>query len=1192
MLAKTTLPMNGAWISCYRHACPWGWRRAVLWAMLTLLPLALGAQAQEAKAPADLELNAEVVERLRSNALADASLDEAGKARVTELYLEADNLLKLAGEREAAAAGFDNARLSAPDDANAIAAELAQPPLDPAAGIPTEGGLPELEAMLQTAETDLAAAQKTFSDLLEEPAQRARRRASIPDAIVTTKQTLQDLQQSDLPVVEGEHAMVTQAQRIVRAARRRSIEAEVRALEAELQSYDARSSLLSKRQDLARRRLSEAEQRVKTLRQVVAARREADARKAAEETRRALEEVLQAVPEIRSRVESVATENTRMAEERASAGGLTQQIAEATRAVERSTEELRRIATSEASLRAQVAAGGLSSAVGQLLLKYRSELPNLRKLNRDIRDRSAKIAETELRAIQLRDERSEAGDIEALVARAMEGLDTTGTEFERNRIASVIRAQYETRRDLIEANLGDNERYASLLNELNTKEKELASRAERFGDFINENVLWSRGETFRGAEDVRDAYAGFRWAVDLAKWQSIGRALLTDLWQSMALYGFALAAALSCVLMYPRITKALPTLGERAKRQWHTTYSETIEALLYSVALALPLPVTFSFLAWRLNVGADGSDLARSVGSSLFAVAALAFAMGTARVCLRPKGLFAAHFESDVTRMPRARWTLVAVEVLLLPLIFVAYLYITQIENERFSATLGRGAFMLAMFVVSAGGARLLALYLAHQRAGEHTNWVAQSPRLSYAGYVIVVGFPLVLAIAAGLGYYYAARVLAERFVFTLYVGFTGGVLVGLVQRWLMLAQRRLKLEQMRRERAAARAEKARAEAAQESGEAVETELPGIDEHQLDLVRLDAQTKRLVRVGVILGLCTALYFVWAGVLPALGALDGIQLGSSTVSVQEVFTNAEGVSETRTVERLQPITASHILTGLIIIFLTIVGVRNLPGLIEIILLQRLHVGGGERYAILTIFRYIITALGIFFGFSAFGLSWSSMQWLVAAVGVGLGFGLQEIFANFVSGIILLFERPIRVGDIVTIGNVSGSVSRIQMRATTIVDWDRKELVVPNKEFVTGQLVNWTLSDRILRTVIPIGIAYGSDTKKAVEIFTSIVQAHPFVLADPAPQVQFVGFGGSALNFEVRAFSMIENAPVVKHELHMQLDQGCREGGIEIAFPQQEIRFRDDHEMRRFHEAGRKPEGPMEEDGPVTTGGKPR
>lgn len=1118
------------------------------------------AFAQDNQAAADVDLTPEVVDRLRAKALEDPVLDDAGRARVTELYAEADALLKSAADREANAANFDKARISAPDDANAITEELAKPPVDPGADIPADLALPELEATLQSAETDLVTAQKAFSDLMEEPAQRARRRSAIPDQIVSAKQALQDLQEGEIPGAASEPPPIAQAMRIARAARKKSLQGEIHALESELQSYDTRSGLLAKRQDLARRRLSEAEQRVKFLRELVTKRREEDARKAAEETRRALEEILQAVPEVRSRVESVATENSKLAEARTARDGLTQQIADATHAIEDTSEELRKITTSEASLREQVAAGGLSGAVGQLLLQYRSELPNLRQLSRDIRERGAKIAETELKAIRLREERSDAGDVEGLVAKAMADLETTGTDFERARIAKAVRTQYETRRDLIEAVLDDTERYASLLNELNTKQKELYSRAERFGNFISENVLWSRGDSLRGADDLRDGLAGLQWAIDPVKWTSILRALYDDLWANFAIYGLALVAALSCVLTYPRINRSLPALGDRAKRQWHTTFSETLEALVYTILLALPLPMALSFAGWRMGAGADGSDLARATGTAFFAIAVLAFAMGSARQVFRPKGLFISHFENDAALMPRLRWTLTSLELALLPFVFVAYLYSTQIDNERYSATLGRAAFVGAMLVLAGGGARLLGLFLAYHRATEKSHWVAQSDRRSYLAYFLVVGYPLALAGAALLGYHYAARVLAERFSLTLYIGLAGGVLVGLVQRWLMLAQRRLKLEQMRRERAAARAEKARAEAALESGETVEAELPPIDEHQLDLVRLDAQTKRLVRVGVVVGLVSALYFVWAGVLPALGVLDSIHIGNSVVSVQETFTNASGAEEIRTVDHLQPITASNILTGLVIIFLTLVGVRNLPGLIEIILLQRLHVGGGERYAILTIFRYVITALGIFFGFGAFGLSWSSMQWLVAALGVGLGFGLQEIFANFVSGIILLFERPIRVGDVVTIGNISGSVARIKMRATTITDWDRKELVVPNKEFVTGQLVNWTLSDRLLRSIVPIGIAYGSDTNKALQIFNDIVNAHPSVLPDPPPQVLFTGFGDSALNFEIRAFSIIDNALLLKHDLHMQLDQACRAANIEIAFPQRDVWIR--------------------------------
>jgi potassium efflux system protein len=120
------------------------------------------------------------------------------------------------------------------------------------------------------------------------------------------------------------------------------------------------------------------------------------------------------------------------------------------------------------------------------------------------------------------------------------------------------------------------------------------------------------------------------------------------------------------------------------------------------------------------------------------------------------------------------------------------------------------------------------------------------------------------------------------------------------------------------------------------------------------------------------------------------------------------------------------------------------------------------------------------------FNNIGFRWSSVQWLIAALGVGLGFGLQEIVANFICGLIVLFERPFKVGDTVTIGEVNGTVSRIRIRATTIVDWDRKELIVPNMEFITGQLINWSLSDPITRFIIPVGIAYGSDTELAEKL----------------------------------------------------------------------------------------------------------
>ncbi len=208
---------------------------------------------------------------------------------------------------------------------------------------------------------------------------------------------------------------------------------------------------------------------------------------------------------------------------------------------------------------------------------------------------------------------------------------------------------------------------------------------------------------------------------------------------------------------------------------------------------------------------------------------------------------------------------------------------------------------------------------------------------------------------------------------------------------------------------------------------------------------------------------------------------------------------------------------------IILATTITAAKNIPGLLEMAVLQHLPFDAGARYAVATVCRYVITIVGLSLCCVMLGLGWSKIQWLVAGMGVGLGFGLQEIFANFISGLIILFERPVRVGDIVTIDSITGSVTRIRMRATTVVDSDRRELIIPNKEFITGRVLNWTLTDPVNRVVIKVGIAYGSDTQRTAEILQNIAKRHPDVLDEPAPGVTLESFGDRRA--ELRATTLL-------------------------------------------------------------------
>jgi len=232
------------------------------------------------------------------------------------------------------------------------------------------------------------------------------------------------------------------------------------------------------------------------------------------------------------------------------------------------------------------------------------------------------------------------------------------------------------------------------------------------------------------------------------------------------------------------------------------------------------------------------------------------------------------------------------------------------------------------------------------------------------------------------------------------------------------------------------------------------------------------------------------------------------------------------------------------------------------LIEISLLSHIRIDAASRYAITSVLRYTIVIGGTLVGLSFLGMRWSQLQWMAAALTVGLGFGLQEIFANFVSGIILLFERPFRVGDVITVGDLSGRVTRIRTRATTVLDFDNKEIVIPNKTFITGQLINWTLTDTITRVVIRVGVVYSADPNKVRTLLLQAAREDERVLTEPEPLCWLLTFGASSLDFEIRVFvNTIIHRLEVQNALNTRIMALFAEHGVEIAFPQLDLHVRD-------------------------------
>ena len=292
------------------------------------------------------------------------------------------------------------------------------------------------------------------------------------------------------------------------------------------------------------------------------------------------------------------------------------------------------------------------------------------------------------------------------------------------------------------------------------------------------------------------------------------------------------------------------------------------------------------------------------------------------------------------------------------------------------------------------------------------------------------------------------------------------------------------------------------------------------------------------------------YAIWSDLITVFAYLDSIVLWH--------YIGSEAGAAV-----MKNVTMGSLLFALVAAMVAWALIRNLPGLLEVLVLSRLKMRQGASYAITTILNYAIIVIGAMTVFSALGVSWDKLQWLAAALSVGLGFGLQEIFGNFVSGLIILFERPVRIGDTVTIGTFSGSVSKIRIRATTITDFDRKEVIIPNKAFVTERLINWSLTDTITRVVIKLGVAYGSDLDKVKAVLLEAALEHPRVMHDPEPSVYFTTFGASTLDHELRLYVReLRDRSITVDELNRAIDKLCRENNINIAFNQLEVHLHNE------------------------------
>lgn len=752
-----------------------------------------------------------------------------------------------------------------------------------------------------------------------------------------------------------------------------------------------------------------------------------------------------------------------------------------------------------------------SLLLSKILYKQKQALPHL-KVDRDLADQ---IADIRLYQFEVNQQREQISSPSSYVDKllATQPPDSVTPQLRKALLEVAI-----TRSDLLERL---NRELSALLNEsitLQLNQKQLLSTAQNLRGTLDEQMFWIPSNKPLDFEWLRSVPERLQKQVVSLPWGSGINELADGLTQRPLLF-LPLLLLIGALLwrrkyLYARLNKVHQDVGHfKRDSQWHTP-----QAILINILLAMPLSLGLALCGYALQIDARGQNA--NLGAALWQIAQAWLVFYTAYRILAPGGVAELHF----------RWEKAQVEFLRgwirrLGSVVLALVGVVAVAEHQPSAladdVLGIGVVLTCYALMAWLLSRLLLSSPAHRNTSLFRKAVG----------VAFTALPVALFIAVCFGYYYTALKLTDRLIDTLYLLMFWLVIEAAFVRGLAVAARRLAYQRALSKRQATK-------------EGLDGEVI-VEEPTLDIEQVNQQSLRLIRLALLGGFIAALYWVWADLISVFAYLDNITLYE--------YTSGSGAAMS-----MVPISLGDLLGALVIIGITFALAGNLPGLLEVLVLSRLNLAQGSAYATTTLLSYVIAGVGFVTTLSTLGVSWDKLQWLVAALSVGLGFGMQEIFANFISGIMILFERPVRIGDTITIGNLSGTVSKIRIRATTITDFDRKDIIVPNKTFITGQLINWSLTDTITRVTLKLGVDYGSDLDLVRTLLLQAANENPRVLKEPAPIVYFLNFGESTLDHELRMHvrDLGDRNPVLD-EINRYINKEFKRQHINISFRQMEV-----------------------------------
>ena len=992
-----------------------------------------------------------------------------------------------------------------------------------------------LADQLDKAKSELDAARQNRISLVNESSQRGRYRESIPKLSASAQKRLDEID------VLGRENIDTSLSDDLRKATEYLWQSEKRYNLVLIEQYevvqafsDENQSILRSQRQLAEMHIILSEQKVAILEEKMASLRlkqAKDAQSAAEEARRKAD----ASSGI---TQNIAQDTAAFSAEQAEVIDAVQRYSVDNQLV---AETASRLSDSLQYIKSKEARSGLTKDIGLRLRSQLLQLPNMSELQQASDALYKNIEHVQARRIVLEDSLFALVDISSQARKKLLSLEAPLNEGEyKQALESTSKALVVQKNDYLLPLIESYDNYVDrTLLPLQESQRQLLEVTEAYQQHIVERILYVQSAPVISFENISQLKAGKDWYFNKENWLVVYEAVISN-WKNKESKVFLfLAIFITLLLSVKKQQKLLSLYGEHAVRFNQAKLLETFYCIGITLSISAVWPVFFLFVSAAISSSAMTS-FNQVISTGLAESSILLWVLVFIYTCAKQDGLAAKHFN----------WSVVSLRVIKLnllwyiPFVFIASFFVNAAPVSSIDillGTQGRMAFIFSMLASSVW------LWISmHPDKGIPMQFLSSHrdgwwDKLKYVWLSLLVLMPLSLAIAAIMGYFYTALKLSEHIYYSLVLVILMHIVHAVLLRWLHLVQVKVLLQR-------SKVEETEDDSVDMTMSESETEF-----HKSSLELVKGQAISLVQSLVLIVTVIGLYLIWKDVMPAFGRLSGIELWRVSNDL------TEGLSEGAALA-YRIISLADLMQAFLIAIVASLTARNIPGMMEMIVLQWLPIAPSSRYAITTIVRYAIIILGIILTFGSLGLGWTKLQFLAAAITVGLGFGLQEIFANFVSGLIILFERQIRVGDVVTVGSISGEVSRIHMRATTIVDWNRKELIIPNKEFVTGQVINWSLSDSLLRLDVPVGIAYGSDVAKATKILLNVAEFEPSVFAEPSAAVPFVKFGESSLNLELRVFIHFNTLVSTRDILLRKIDTEFQDAGIVISFPQRDINIR--------------------------------